>query len=108
MSADQHVPGLVGDPPNSVLSRPDRAIEDDAVQPVSRDVRTPVVGAQRAYPVPQSAVALLLTEPEKVSRFIVPIKARTGGPIGDEPGPGGRVPEIAHGPRKRLLVGQLR
>ena len=83
MSADQHVPGLVGDPPNSVLSRPDCAVEDDAVQPVSRDVRAAVVGAQRAHPVPQSAVALLLTEPEKVARFIIPVKARTAGPIGD-------------------------
>src|SRR6516164_2989307 len=107
MSANQHVPDL-GDPPNSVRSRPDCAVEDDAVQPVSRDVRAAVVGAQRAYPVPQSAVALLLTEPEKVSRFIVPVKARTAGPIGDKPGPGGRVSEIAPGPRERLLVGQLR
>ena len=82
MSANQHVPGL-GDPPNSVLSRPDCAVEDDAVQPVSRDVRAAVVGAQRAHPVPQSAVALLLTEPEKVARFIIPVKARTAGPIGD-------------------------
>ena len=62
---------------------------------------------QHAYPVPQRVIALLLTWCKEVARFIVPFEAATVAPIGDEPRPGGLVPEVALRPRKCLFVGHL-
>src|SRR6202022_1860305 len=66
-------------PPDSILSKPHHAIASDPVQPGPSDMRGLLVRRQRAHPVPQIMVVLLLIGPEEVPRFIVPCETAAAG-----------------------------